>query len=122
MSVESRTFEFQFSVAGTHPALPGHFPGHPIVPGVLLLDHVLTGVTAALDRPVSVLRKVKFAVALLPDETALVACEATGDRLRFSVYTRRAAVMVTLATGSAQLAPRPPPPAGTTPARGSLAG
>ena len=123
MSVQARTFEFQFSVAGAHPALPGHFPGQPVVPGVLLLDHVLTGVTVELNRPVSVLRKVKFAAVLLPDEVAVVACEATGDRLRFSVQTRRADVMVTLATGSVHLAHQPPMQlANTTPACGSRPG
>jgi 3-hydroxymyristoyl/3-hydroxydecanoyl-(acyl carrier protein) dehydratase len=63
MSAQSRTFEFQFSVGSEHPALPGHFPGHPIVPGVLVLDRVLTRVTAELNRAVYILQKVKFAAA-----------------------------------------------------------
>ncbi len=107
MSVQPLAFAFQFSVASAHPALPGHFPGNPIVPGVLLLDHVLTGVTTELNRVVSVLQKVKFAAVLLPDETAWVACESIGDRLRFSVHARRADILVTLVTGSVHLAHKP---------------
>ncbi|MCP5267958.1 MAG: hypothetical protein H6943_02850 [Zoogloeaceae bacterium] len=35
------THEFTWTVPADHPALPGHFPGNPIVPGVLLLDRAL---------------------------------------------------------------------------------
>jgi 3-hydroxymyristoyl/3-hydroxydecanoyl-(acyl carrier protein) dehydratase len=107
VSAPSRTFEFEFAVEPTHPALPGHFPGHPIVPGVLLLDHVLSAVTAELNRPVSVLKQVKFAAALLPGESATVTCDAFGDRLSFTVKTRRVDVLVTLASGQAILARGP---------------
>ena len=35
------TFERDWRVPADHPAFAGHFPGHPIVPGVVLLDRVI---------------------------------------------------------------------------------
>ena len=35
------TFEVERIIGEQHPALAGHFPGNPIVPGVLILDEVL---------------------------------------------------------------------------------
>lgn len=35
------------TIAAEHPALAGHFPGAPIVPGVLLLDETLRAVESA---------------------------------------------------------------------------
>ncbi len=124
MSAMSRTFEFRFSIPSAHPALPGHFPGHPIVPGALLLDCVLAGVAAALNRPVTVLQKVRFVAPMLPEETATVACEATGDQVIFSVQTWRGDILITLADGNVHLAHplTPTPPPSTTPASGSFPG
>ena len=34
----------QFSIPADHPSLPGHFPGQPIVPGVVVLERVLEAV------------------------------------------------------------------------------
>ncbi len=30
----------QISISTDHPSLAGHFPGNPVVPGVVILDHV----------------------------------------------------------------------------------
>jgi len=119
MIAPSRTFGFEFAVDPSHAALPGHFPGNPIVPGVLLLDHVLSAVTAELKRPVSILKQVKFAAALLPGESAMVNCDACGDSLSFTVKTRRADVLVTLASGQAILAHGPTPLGGCGTSAGS---
>jgi len=39
--------ETSLTIAADHPAFAGHFPGRPIVPGVLLLDAVLHAVAQA---------------------------------------------------------------------------
>jgi len=98
------TRAFDVVVGADHPALPGHFPGRPIVPGVLLLDRVLAGIGELLQRPVRTLQQVKFAAALLPDETAQVDVDARAERVEFSVHVRRGGERVTLATGRALLA------------------
>jgi len=51
-------------IPADHPALPGHFPGKPVVPGVVLLDRVLA-VARGLG-PVSGLPQVKFLKVLRP--------------------------------------------------------
>lgn len=57
-----------FAVAADHPSLPGHFPGRPIVPGVVLLDHVLELVLGP-GRRATALAGVKFTAAVCPGET-----------------------------------------------------
>ena len=77
----------RFAVPEDHPALPGHFPGRPIVPGVLLLDAVLQGVREAqAGRPTRLLRA-KFPAPVLPGtevEMELAPRAATPGRFAFT--------------------------------------
>ncbi|KWR77177.1 AMP-binding protein [Cupriavidus sp. IDO] len=59
-----------FVIPHDHPALPGHFPGHPVVPGVVLLDHAVLQIGAALQRPLTVsqVALVKFLNPVRPGE------------------------------------------------------
>ena len=93
--------EFDFSVAEDHPSLPGHFPNQPIVPGVLLLDHVLSRLQHETGRSVVRLQHVKFTSALRPQEQATVRCEVCGESASFRVAVQRNGVAVTAAMGSA---------------------
>lgn len=51
--------------AADDPALPGHFPGAPVVPGALLLDAVIAEVDAAWGE-VRGVAQVKFLRPLVP--------------------------------------------------------
>lgn len=75
-----------FSIPHDHPSLPGHFPGAPIVPGVVLLDRVLEAIETQgpLRSPLR-LPQVKFLQPLLPGETARIELDGASPRWRFRV-------------------------------------
>lgn len=77
-----------FTVPHDHPCLPGHFPGRPVVPGVVILDHVLDAIERGygpLDGGLG-LPQVKFLQPLLPGETARVVLDPVDKgRWRFRV-------------------------------------
>lgn len=80
----------KFSIPPDHPCLPGHFPGRPVVPGVVVLDRVLDALEAGMGPLQAPLRlpQVKFARPLLPGEQAEVALEpvaGAAGRWRFRV-------------------------------------
>lgn len=91
----------EFVVAHDHPCLPGHFPGRPLVPGVLVLDHVLAAIEA-VHGPLGPLRlpQVKFVSPLQPGQAARIELESGVSRWRFRVL-RDATV---IATGEVALA------------------
>ena len=57
-----------------HPSLPGHFPGRPIVPGVLLLDLIAEQFAVSqpnIERLIGI-PSAKFQRPVLPNETVTV--------------------------------------------------
>lgn len=75
-------------IESSHPSLDGHFPGNPVVPGVLLLDTVLAAVERR--RPGFALARipaVKFLSPLLPDEAFSIRIEFAGAEARFECFT-----------------------------------
>jgi acyl-coenzyme A synthetase/AMP-(fatty) acid ligase len=77
-----------FTIAADHPALPGHFPGQPVVPGVVLLDRALIAIGAALNRSFDRCRiqSAKFPSPAAPGETLDVAFHvASNGTIRFAV-------------------------------------
>lgn len=76
----------QFIIPVEHPSLPGHFPGQPIVPGVVLLDRVIEAIEAGHGRlPPLRLPQVKFLKPLLPGQPARVELQGESPRWRFRV-------------------------------------
>lgn len=76
----------RFTVSPDDPCLDGHFPGHPLVPGVVVLERVLQAVEAGhgLLGPLH-LPQVKFLQPLRPGEEAEVVLEGTAPAWRFQV-------------------------------------
>jgi 3-hydroxyacyl-[acyl-carrier-protein] dehydratase len=63
-----------FTIGPDHPALPGHFPGRPVVPGVVLLDQVIAAAQGGFALPpATALPRVKFAAPVLPGQRVDVA-------------------------------------------------
>ena len=58
-------------IAPSHPSLPGHFPGNPIVPGVVILEEVLDLIGQSLNQPLMLANVplVKFHSPLRPNES-----------------------------------------------------
>lgn len=69
-----------FTIAAEHSSLAGHFPGNPIVPGVLVLEHVQRALEARVG-PVRLtgLPQAKFLSPLRPGEMCSVAFTQLAD-------------------------------------------
>ena len=96
--------ETRLHFAADHPAFAGHFPGHPMVPGALLLDAVLHAISGELaqartpnadaEQPAATLQPVwqitsaKFLSPVQPGETVVLSwlpAGPAGASARFAI-------------------------------------
>ena len=74
------------AISADHPSLAGHFPGNPIVPGVVLLQHVCRAVVATHGRRIAAVPVVRFHELLQPAEPVDIVLDAPrGNRIAFRV-------------------------------------
>ena len=60
----------ELAVSAAHPAYAGHFPGQPILPGVVLLDEAMHALAVAAGREPATcdIQSAKFLSPVLPGE------------------------------------------------------
>lgn len=78
-------FEVRRTIGADHPSLPGHFPGVPLVPGVVILDEILAALMEWREHcELTVIRAVKFLVPLKPDQQFTI-CLSTCNNVESEV-------------------------------------
>jgi 3-hydroxyacyl-[acyl-carrier-protein] dehydratase len=71
--------------AADHPVFPGHFPGRPFVPGVLLLDWAQTAIEVQLGQSVQALAEAKFHSPATPADVLELDFEVGVSAVRFEI-------------------------------------
>jgi 3-hydroxyacyl-[acyl-carrier-protein] dehydratase len=74
------TFEVRRVIRADHPSLPGHFPGKPLVPGVVILDEVLEVLIEwRKNSQFTGIRTVKFLAPLMPEQPFTISLSAKNE-------------------------------------------
>ena len=69
----------KLTIPGDHPSLPGHFPGNPVVPGVVILNEIVRMVeTQLFGKFVVGFKFIKFVKPLRPDSEVVVRWKEKG--------------------------------------------
>ena len=76
-----------FTIAADHPAIAGHFPGNPLVPGVVLLDEAIALIERARGVTFGTLRlaSAKFLLPVKPPAMLTVRHRAGGSEAAPSI-------------------------------------
>ena len=76
--------EKRYRVLGNNPCFAGHFPGNPIVPGVVILDYAQKQLLNIMNGyRVSILSQAKFTSSIGPDEDFLITLTQTSkDKIK----------------------------------------
>lgn len=68
-----------------HPTAAGHFPGNPIIPGALLLDHALSAIRAETPLEIQV---AKFLCPVRPGDSVTIRWHRDGAAVKFECRVR----------------------------------
>jgi 3-hydroxymyristoyl/3-hydroxydecanoyl-(acyl carrier protein) dehydratase len=85
----------ELPIAASHPSFDGHFPGAPVLPGVVLLDEAIRAIELAEGGAPRCWRvsSVKFLRAVAPGEALVIEQERlTSGALRFTISSAGQAV------------------------------
>jgi 3-hydroxymyristoyl/3-hydroxydecanoyl-(acyl carrier protein) dehydratase len=81
-------YEQEILIPADHPSLEGHFPGHPVVPGVVILDELRRALQGGREQVgISGLTQVKFNAPLFPGEPLRVEFEDRAGRVAFRAFS-----------------------------------
>ena len=75
-------------IASDHPAYKGHFPGHPLLPGVVLLAEALAAIEGSMPRPAKgwTVESAKFLIPVEPGTPLTLSHEAgNAGAVRFEI-------------------------------------
>jgi 3-hydroxymyristoyl/3-hydroxydecanoyl-(acyl carrier protein) dehydratase len=73
--------ELMVTIQAHHPSLSGHFPGHPVVPAVVILGEIMEAVRHTNARSIffSAIPNAKFLSPLAPGEELLIVLQQDAE-------------------------------------------
>jgi 3-hydroxyacyl-[acyl-carrier-protein] dehydratase len=85
-SASDDRYQTAFCIPAEHPCLPGHFPGQPLVPAVVLLEQVALALRSWRNQRMARVLEAKFVAPLYPGERANLELGDNAGRIRFGIF------------------------------------